>query len=429
MKNSRLIFFVLALWLICCIPVTGVTTYVGGSPLLSAALSGTNEFTPGQDATIFITVQNSGVNSLEFVTTGTITRDDLPTTAKLVTLELSAGDVPVVVKSDPQNVGDLKSPGLVTVPIRVKILPNATGGNYQILLNIVYSYLGSSTQDAADVLEYNYKQVNETIPVTIKIKPQLRIEVSDAGTENLTVGSEGFLNLKIKNAGSEDGKKASVTVIRNGASPIIPTDNSVFIGDFPANGVVTGKYKVAVSNDAENQIYPVDIIVTYENREGDVVTSTVYTVGVPVGRKISFGITSPTVHVLQGSEGMIEVEYQNNGDSTAYQAQARLSIVEPFQSSDDTAYLGDLKPGQKVTARFHVSTADTAVVKEYSLSTEIRYHDSLDNSQVSDPFNVTVDVESKPLWGGVVQVLVVIGVIILVGIGAGYYLLVMRKKK
>jgi len=59
MKNSRLIFFVLALWLICCIPVTGVTTYVGGSPLLSAALSGTNEFTPGQDATIFITVQNS----------------------------------------------------------------------------------------------------------------------------------------------------------------------------------------------------------------------------------------------------------------------------------------------------------------------------------------------------------------------------------
>jgi hypothetical protein len=326
-------------------------------------------------------------------------------------------------------VGDLKSPGLVTVPIRVKILPNATEGDYQILLNIMYSYLASSTQEAADVLQYNYKQVNETVPVTIKIKPQVRIEVLDAGTENLTVGSEGFLNLRIKNAGSEDGKKASVTVIRNGASPIIPTDNSVFIGDFPANGVVTGKYKVAVSNDAENQIYPVDIIVTYENRDGDVVTSAVYTMGVPVGRKISFGITSPTVHVLQGSQGTIEVEYQNTGDTTAYQAQARLSIVEPFQSSDDTAYLGDLKPGQKVTARFQVSTGEAAVVKEYSLSTEIRYHDTLDNSQVSDPFNVTVDVGTKPLWGGVVHVLAVIGVIILVGVGAGYYLLVMRKKK
>ena len=49
------------------LPVMGVTTYLGGSPLMSAAIAGTNEFTPGQDTAIFITLENSGVNNLKFV--------------------------------------------------------------------------------------------------------------------------------------------------------------------------------------------------------------------------------------------------------------------------------------------------------------------------------------------------------------------------
>ena len=51
----------------------GVTTYLGGSPRMSAAIAGTNEFTPGQDAAIkVIMLENSGVNNLEFITKGTI---------------------------------------------------------------------------------------------------------------------------------------------------------------------------------------------------------------------------------------------------------------------------------------------------------------------------------------------------------------------
>ena len=122
------------------------------------------------------------------------------------------------------------------------------------------TYLASSDQEAADILQFNYQQVNETIPITIKIKPQVKIEVLEL-PENLNVGSEGYLNLKIKNIGFEDGKKASLKIIRNGASPLIPTDNSVFIGDFPRNGTVTSRYKVAVSNEAEKQSYPVDVLV------------------------------------------------------------------------------------------------------------------------------------------------------------------------
>ena len=113
MKNFRLIFIFLVLEFIC-LPVMGVTTYLGGSPVMSAAIAGTNEFTPGQDTAIIVTLQNSGVNNLEFTTIGTITRDDIPTTAKLVTVGISAGDAPVIVKSDPQIIGDIKSQGVNT---------------------------------------------------------------------------------------------------------------------------------------------------------------------------------------------------------------------------------------------------------------------------------------------------------------------------
>jgi hypothetical protein len=410
-------------------PVMSVTTYLGGSPHMSAAISGVNEFTPGQDATIKVIVQNSGVDSLKFVLIGNIERDDLPTTAKMVTVGLSAGNAPVIVKNDPQSVGDIKSQGMVTVSITTKILSNATEGEYQIPLTIGYTYLASSNQDASDILQSDYQQRNETFPITIKIKPQVKIEVLEAVPENLNVGSEGYLNLKIKNAGSEDGRKATVKIIRNGASPIIPTDSSVFIGDFPHNGTVTCRYKVAISSEAEKQTYPVDVVVMYENRDGDMVTSASDTLGIPVGGKISFTITSGTVQVVQGSQSVIQVEYQNSGTTIAYNAQARLSAVEPFKSADDTAYLGDLKPGETATARYQMSADDAAVVKDYTLDTEVRYRDALDNSQVSDTFNVPVQVQLKPASNGFMQVLPAIGIIALICIGAGYYVLVMRKKK
>jgi hypothetical protein len=291
----------------------------------------------------------------------------------------------------------------------------------------MYTYLASSDQTTSDVLQFNYKKVNETIPITIKIKPQVRIEVLESVPENLYVGSEGYLNLKIKNAGIEDGKKAVVKLVRNDASPIIPSDNNVFIGFFPSNGTVTSRYKVAISSEAEKQTYPVDVVVVYENRDGDMVTMATETIGIPVGGKIGFAITSGTVQVIQGSQSAIQVEYQNRGTAIAYHSQARLLAVEPFKSSDDTSYLGDLKPGEKATARYQISVDDAAVPREYTLDTEVRYRDALDNSQVSDTFNVPVQVQAKPSSGGLV--LAAIGFNALIGIGAGYYLLVMRKKK
>ena len=429
MRYYRLIVVFLVLWLCFSMPVMGVTTYLGGHPQMSASISGINEFSPGQDATIKLIVQNSGVQNLQFANGGSISRDDLLTTAKTVSVGLSAGNAPIIVKSDPQIVGDIKSNEIRTVAITTKILPNATEGEYQIPLTISYTYLAAAAQPASDILQSNYQYRSETFPITIKIKPQVKVDILEAVPENLIVGSEGYIDLKIRNAGSEDGKKATVKLIRNGASPIIPTVSSVFIGDFPHNGTVTSRYKVTISGDAEKQTYPVDVVVTYENRDGDVITSDIETIGIPISGKISFAISSGPVQVVQGSQNVIQVEYQNTGVVTAYNSQARLSVVDPFTSTDDTAFLGDLKPGETSTARYQMSADDTATVKDYTLDTEVRYRDALDISHGSDIIHVPVQVQPKPASAGIMQALPIIVIISLICIGAGYYFLVMKKKK
>jgi hypothetical protein len=413
----------------CSAPVHGATKYLGSSPELSAAIAGTNEFTPGQDATISIVVQNSGLNTYKFVNEGTIERDDLPNTAKLVTIGLSAGTAPVIVKTDPQMAGDIKGTGTVTVKMNVKISGNATAGEYRLPLIIQYKYLEKTEQDATDNIQFFYKPVNVTFPLTIRIRPQVKIDVLEATPESLNVGTEGYLNLRILNTGSDDGKKATVKITRNGASPIVPTDSSVFVGDFSAGSVVTCRYKVAVSDNAEKQTYPVDVAVTYENNEGTVVTSAPETIGVPVGGKTEFVVVSGPVQVNAGSKGIIEVRYRNAGETPVYSAQARISAVDPFTSNDDTAYLGTIQPGESGTARYEVSVDGAALPKEYALDSEVRYRDALDNSQVSDTLKVRVQVTAEPGSGNPLTNQLVLLPIAAAIIGAGYYVLVMRKKK
>ncbi len=301
-------------------------------------------------------------------------------------------------------------------------------GDYTVPLTVTYTYLASSDQPASESLYSNYQQVSKPLSLTIRIKPEVKIEVLEAVPENLNVGAEGYINLRIRNAGFEDGKRATVQILRNGASPVIPTDSSIFIGDFPRNGTVSARYKVAISADAGKETYPV-VAVTYENREGDVVTSTTETVGIPVGGKITFTVVSDPAQVTIGSDTTIAVTYRNTGDATAHNAQARITAVTPFSSSDDTTYLGDMKPGELAIARYQLSCSGSADVKNYTLDTQVRYRDALDNSQVSDTFKVPVTVIPKPVTAGFMQILPIVVIIALIAAGAGYYLLVIRKKK
>ena len=84
------------------------TLYLSDGPSFSAAITGTNEFSPGGDVVLPVRLENRALVNLIFVQTGYMERDDKPNTAKFVTVTLNRGDIPFVIKSDPRMVGDIQ---------------------------------------------------------------------------------------------------------------------------------------------------------------------------------------------------------------------------------------------------------------------------------------------------------------------------------
>jgi len=420
-------FLILCIFLIA--PAMAGTSYMAGSPDLSAYISGTNEFNPGTEVQLPVTIENTGVNEFKLVQSGIQDRDDLPNTAKFLTVTLAPGTAPVIIKSDPQMLGDLKGSTTANATFTTRISADAPAGTYTLPLTLNYTYLYAADQYDTDTIEYTYKPENITLNIPITIKSDISIDVLSAEPEHLNVGTEGYLDMRIKNTGSEDGTKSVVKILQNGNSPIVPTDSSVYIGDFATGSTVSCRYKVSVSEGAEKQTYPVDVVVVYQNREGDFVTSRSDTVGIPVGGKADFTIVSVPAEMNPGNKNLVAVEYKNTGDATVYSAQARISAVDPFTSNDDIAFIGDMKPGESRVISYIMSVDRTATIKQYGLDSEIRYRDALDNTYLSDTMKVRVNVTSPSGITAIVSNPIYLSVIAAAIIGIAYLVYHYRKKR
>ena len=399
--------------------------YLYGNPELSATIAGTNEFAPGAETGLTVIISNSGLNTHK-IAIPSLPPDDLPNTAKLVTVALKNNDAPFTVKTDPQFLSDIMGGAALPATFNVKVADSATPGTYTLPLEVTYTYL-QDAEDYGDLLRYNYQKKTETLPLTVRVTPALRVEVLNVQTRSLNVGTEGYVSMTLKNIGHDAADKAVAKVARNGASPLIPTDSNAYIGTFAPGETVDVTFKVAVADSAEPQSYPLDLVVAYEDYEGKSAASRPVTIGLPVGGKIDFDVASPTVTLHPGGKSILEVVYRNAGAAKVYSAQARISAVDPFTSSDDTAYLGDLAPGETATARFEVSIDADATLKNYGIDSEIRYRDDLDNSKISDTMKVQVALEKRE--GTLFTNPVFLAVIAVAIIGAGYYIFAYRKKK
>jgi hypothetical protein len=410
-------------------PASAGEKFLYGSPDLSATISGTNEFAPGDDLAVTVMVENRGLNAVKIVQSDIVNRDDLPNTAKLVRASLAAGDAPLVVKTDAQMIGDVAGGMSAPVAFQIAFDEGAEPGVYTLPLTIQYTYLREAEQYGTDTIRYDYRTTEEVVPLQVRIKPDVTLAVGEISTDAVNVGTEGYLIVTVENAGSEKAALAVLHIERNGESPIVPTDSSVFIGDFMPGETATCTYKVAVSSNADAKVYPLNVYLDYENADGDEATTDPVTVGVNVGGKIAFDAITSSSSVNAGEKKVIEVEYRNTGDATAYSAQARLSAVDPFSSNDDTAFLGDLAPGESATARFEVSCDGGATAKTYGLDSEIRYRDALDNSQISDTMKVQIQVNEPEGALDNLPAPALLGILAGGCVGSAWYFVRSRKKE
>jgi hypothetical protein len=409
-------------------PVMAGAKYLSGEPNLSVTISGINEFTPGSTIELPVLIENSGLNNIKMVQSEIIEFDDIPSTAKMVRVTLLNDGAPILIKSDYQIIGDVTASQSKEVKFQVRVKDDGQAGTYNLPVQIEYKYLAEAEQIGTDsvIYRYNTKILNLNVPFIIKSAINLNIvKVTPA---DINAGGEGFVTITLKNSGRDTGKEAIAKLSRSGDSPLMPIDSSVYIGEFKPGDEYNAKFKVSVTRDAEPQDYPLEVMVTYQNAGGEIMNTPVKNIGIPVGAMIKFCVKNDPSTVTAGGNQVIEVIYRNDGGAIAYSAEARISAVEPFTCSDDLAYLGDIKPGETVTAKFAINTASEATVKTYGLDSEIRYRDALDNSKISDPIKVQVIV-GKP--GGLSAILsnpIFIAIILMIILGAAYRYHATRRK-
>ncbi|MDG6257638.1 MAG: S-layer protein [Methanomicrobiaceae archaeon] len=425
--NVRSILLLAVLISLISAPALAGEKYLYGSPELTATIAGTNEFAPGASTALTVVIENRGLNEVKIVQPTIITRDDLPTTAKMVRVTLDPEDAPFSVKTDTQMVGDIAGGASTQAAFSVTFDNDAAPGVYTVPLSLEYTYLSFAEQFGLDTMKYTYTSRHVDLPLQVRVASDLAIDVIDIRTDSLNVGTEGYLTLQVRHTGHEQARAAVVRIAQDQSSPLAPTDSSVYVGSFAPGEVVECTFKVAVSGNADEQVYPLNVFVEYKDETGSPATSGTEKIGVQVGGKIDFSVVSEAATLSPGDRDVINVTYKNTGAATVYTAQARLSAVDPFSSSDDTAFLGDLGPGETATAVFEVSVDSGATVKTYGLDSEIRYRDALDNSQISDTMKVRLQVLPRSSSAAFLTNPLFISLIVVLLAGIGYYVVKRRK--
>ena len=126
--------------------------------------------------------------------------------------------------------GNIDGGSTVNAVFSTKINSDAAAGIYNIPLWLNYTYLYTADQYGEDTIRYTYKTENVTVNVPINVAANVSLAVPSATPEDLNVGTEGYINMTIKNTGYEDGSKSIVRILQNGQSPIVPVDSSVYVG-------------------------------------------------------------------------------------------------------------------------------------------------------------------------------------------------------
>ncbi len=151
-------------------------------------------------------------------------------------------------------------------------------------------------------------------------------------------------------------------------------------------------------------------------------TQTLY---VTVDKLADFEVTNVSSDLRAGEDGrMLSITYTNTGEETATEAVARISVTDPFSSTDDQAYIGTLVPGESATSIFVLDTDSDATIKPYGIDTEIRFKDAAGDLKVSDSMTATATIAplipaSEKVKPYILPVLLIV-LLVLAAIGVRY---------
>ena len=271
---------------------------------------------------------------------------------------------------------------------------------------------------------------------------ELDDDIADYGPDLVMGLAAKELNLdrQVTTAKSMTGKLSLV----NAGTPLEIKINTVLI-DSLQEGKSTEDpltFPIRIYDNARAGIYELRLDITYTYQKDSAVSAPygetyfwnvegneTAILNIEIEEQPFFEVTETTSYLTAGESGMLKVTYKNVGDVTAYDAIARISTVDPFSTTDDQAYLGDMATGESRTALYKINVDDTATAKSYAIKNEIKYDDEHGDIQYSKALKATVNVKPAVPFSVKVKESPTLLIFLILGIiGTPIYLYIKRKK-
>lgn len=307
-----------------------------GEPALNASLKGSTEFGKGDNATLQITLSNSG------------------TIEKIIVNK---------------SVGDLSN------RFNYEVGPGSNGGIEIINASELADYL-SQMNTLSDLsskeMGYETARVHAADVSATLVSPTSMIDIP-SGTElvhvsSLPSGGTTTLSFPINiNKNIESGSYSFDLIVNYRFQ-----DNVLMYKS--ANG--TELLTTFLTTD--------DCVKEYADRK------VVLPVEIVIRSEPVFKVTNVDGTLVSGKTKTVSVTYTNVGDAVAYGAESKLSLMNPLTSSSNKAYLGDVAPGESVTVPYVITAGSDAIDKIYGVSSDIRYYDDNDDLQISSAMKVDI---------------------------------------
>lgn len=180
------------------------------------------------------------------------------------------------------------------------------------------------------------------------------------------------------------------------------------------------QFEIKIWEEATAGTYPLEVNLSYQFQkdvqvEGDVDSNQIdrnllyqevnesHNIFVVIREQADFEVIEVDSELLPGSSGILSMKFNNTGEETAFRATARLRLSDPLSSTDYTAFLGDIEPGDEVQAMFNIDVDPDATAKTYSIKTEIEYEDHEGKTTVSDTIYVPAQVGEPEDRGAIYQ--------------------------
>jgi hypothetical protein len=383
-------------------------------PALTASLAGDNTFEPGEERVAVLAIANAGTeNEVENPLLPSVPYSD-PLTARGVSVSLETAGTPFTVKSDRCLLGDIGRAR--SCRPRSSCRP-ATGGARR---------LQPPPQGRLQFRRLD-RPVSRRRPVLLR-----RPDSGDrdpgpgrgdgpaggslGGDRKPRPGHTGTITITFKNNGSAEGTLCAADFVAPGLS-VRAVDGGNMIERIAPGGVYTVHLKAEVAKDAPAGLTPADFAVLYQDDTGVETVSRTVRIGIPVGTGPRFAIVSLPPVFRPGDTREIDVTFRNTGDAPAYGAKVRVNTMEPFSAAVSSAALGDIGPGEEMTASFTLTMGQDAPVRPYGYTAVLKYYDESGALVLADPLEVAIDTaDEDPVTALVtnqVFLVVVAGLIIL----------------